>query len=278
MGVSLIFQTLVILPSLKSIQNRLNKSVATTDLLHYNIALIWSHRIFVLTAIFALIFPIVEIYISTVIFKPAFRSVFLALIVFLGQWAYCCILSANVLFLILDCKLASAYVDELITLHKNGLLTLEKYNVVRIEIKNRVNSSLILNYSIIVVSIVNFVIFLLLIVFANFFNGWLAVLIGLYFVLLKELPFLVILFFHSAEVNEKSDRLTIMLGTDVWDLEHFEKCSNRFALFANAEAQRISYPLAGLRMNYADIRRQLIGWTLATVIAVVKAVVGTVVN
>ncbi len=270
-GLCMIAQNGVMFPSLLSIQQRLNKVAAENDIIFYTDSVKWSYRILILTFLISCIYAIILYSMTTA--TDSLRIIWIAGIVF-NQFAYACVLGANLLFIMLDCKVSSVLLDQLINLHKLDLLTLDKYNGVRTEIQNRVNNSYYLNWAIVVNSMLNFLTVLLLIL--TYSSEFAVGELGLCFLLLKEMPFLLIVFIASANVNEKSDKLTIMLGTDAWDVEHMTKCNSRLIIYANAEAKRISFPMAGLRMNHKDIRKQLFGWVLASVVAVVRAAVGKV--
>ncbi len=257
----LMFQTAVLLPSLRSISQRLKNIVATNDLIFYNDSLVWCRRSFMLTFGFASLFSCIVVGLFATV-TP--MLILFAVGLWIGQLAYCCVLTANLLFILVDCKVSSVLLDELVSLHRHDLLTVDKFNQVREEIDRRANTSLWLNYSIVVVCIVN-VVGALMFLFFSPLQSWL---------LAGMLCFLLIVFVKTAGANEKADRLLDMLATDKWDVEQSDQCRNRLVLYANAERRRISFPMAGLRMNYSDVRRQLIAWCLAAVISLLKAVFG----
>eukprot|EP01038_Epipyxis_sp_PR26KG_P010247 gene10247-13783_t len=267
-SITIVFQISAIIPSFYTINYRLSKPSLINDLTYYNHALLWSWRIFIMTSVLASVYPC-----GNIVYY-GFNELAFFLCDFLSQLSYSIVLSVNMLFVLLDCRVATVYIDELINLHKNGLLTVKIYNAVRSDIDERVQSYLVLNYLIFIVGILNLVGILIILLFGNSIETF--DIYGIIFILLKELPFLVILFLKSAEVNEKSDTLNVMLGTDAWEDLNENNIDNaqfqRLQLYANADARKISFPLAGLRFNYNDLNRQIIGWILAAMIAVVRGV------
>ncbi len=234
--------------------------------------MVWSYRILFTTTSISCLLPILDIVSFS---KDNSQAISLATyaILFFGQTAYSLILSANLFFILLDCKVSSVLVDQLINLQKENLLTLDKYNAVRTEIDNRVKNTFWLNFMLVVVCILNGLAALALLVFSTLTIEFKIVALLL---LIKELPFLIIVFYKSAGVNDKSDRLITMLATDAWDIEQITQCNHRTILYINAEGRRISFPLAGLRMNYKDVHRQFAGWLLAAIFAVIKAAIGDI--
>ncbi len=269
-GICIIAQVLVLFPSIIEIQSRLKAPVSSFDLMFYSDTLYWCKVMFVMTFLAGSLYAVLGMALPTGPLEGF--AVFLYVSLILGQLAYSALLSVNLLFVLLDCKVSSVLVDQLTALHHAQQLTVDKFNMVRKEISLRVKRSLWLNYGLVVVAICNLLAALLLLLFSHF---GLIIFIGAVFLLGKELPFLALVFFKSAGVNEKVDKLTRMLGCERWETDHEKQCNTRMMLYINAEAQRISFPMAGLRMSYQDITRQCIGWLAATAFAVIKAIVSS---
>ena len=165
--------------------------------------------------------------------------------------------------------------------------------------ESRVSHSLWLNYVLVVTSLVNVV----GVIFALFLfqgNHIPQVTIGVTFLLLKEVPFLVVVFYKSAGVNERSEKLVSVLAISCDnDDEHDVLCEQqqqsynsthnthnthntvtthhtqqRTVLYINASGKRISFPLAGLRLTYQDVGQQLGVWSVAILFSVARSAVG----
>ena len=166
--------------------------------------------------------------------------------------------------------------------------------------ESRVSHSLWLNYVLVVTSLVNVV----GVIFALFLfqgNHIPQVTIGVTFLLLKEVPFLVVVFYKSAGVNERSEKLVSMLAISCDNDDEHDVCEQqqqsqsyntthnthithnmvtthhtqqRTVLYINASGKRISFPLAGLRLTYQDVGQQLGVWSVAILFSVARSAVG----
>jgi hypothetical protein len=167
-------------------------------------------------------------------------------------------------------------------------------------VESRVSHSLWLNYVLVVTSLVNVV----GVIFALFLfqgNHIPQVTIGVTFLLLKEVPFLVVVFYKSAGVNERSEKLVSMLAISCDNNDEHDVCEQqqqsqsqsrntthnthnmattthhtqqRTVLYINASGKRISFPLAGLRLTYQDVGQQLGVWSVAILFSVARSAVG----
>jgi hypothetical protein len=186
------------------------------------------------------------------------------------QYAISRFLSVSLFFILMDSCVASNLVDELISLHGKNELQMTHFNMVRDEIKSRVTKSAWLTYSLVAVAFMNMIGILFMFLFANVTSQGDLILMSMMF--FKEFPFLVIVLYHCATVNEKADQLSKMLGSDAWDIEQPMVCNTRVLLFINAESNRISFHLAGMRLNYRDITRQLVAWCIGLVFGILKSI------
>jgi hypothetical protein len=187
-----------------------------------------------------------------------------------SQLAISGFLSVSLFFILLDSSVASNFIDELASLHCKKELKMSHFNLVRNNINARVTKSAWLTYSLVLVAFMNMIEILFIFLFANVGSQIDTILMTMMF--LKELPFLVIVLYQCATVNEKADQLTKMLGSDAWDIEQTMVCNERVLLFMNAESNPISFPLAGMRLSYKVISRQFAAWCIAFIFGVLKTI------
>ncbi len=148
---------------------------------------------------------------------------------------------------------------------------MEQYNLVRQEISQRVEGAKFTNDLMVAAATVN-LIFLLVALFFAHDNLPIVELIQNIVVVtsifLKEIPYLILVFQLTARVNDKSDELIKLLGTHMWDVEHNH---TRLMLYVNAEADRISFPLAGMRLKTREVYVRIAAWVFALLVGVVKS-------
>jgi hypothetical protein len=111
--------------------------------------------------------------------------------------------SVNVLFVIVDTRICSNLINELIVLAKDNSITLEHVNIVRNEINKRVRTSIKINTLLVLVSLIN-----IIGAFGNIFSGFsyndelfvlTSRLLTLYY--LKEFVFIGLVFIEVSKVS-----------------------------------------------------------------------------
>jgi hypothetical protein len=272
-GMAFLSQSLSLIVSLNELKRRLNLKTSNFEFQNVNDGLFWSQTVLVTSLLMSGI-ATYGYYESEKVYGIGLKLSgglnYSAVFMCGAQISVSLFLSANLFFILLDCSVASKLIDQLTELLSKNELQITHYNLVRDEIKSRVTNNTWLTYSLVVVAFLNTLAVLFLMLVTDLFTNIDMALMMLLF--LKEFPFLIISVLHSAQVNEKSDALTKQLGCNTWDLENVNECHKRTALYINAESSRISFPLAGKRMNYNDITRQLIAWLIALVFGILKMV------
>jgi hypothetical protein len=86
----------------------------------------------------------------------------------------------------------------------------------------------------------------------------------------KEILFLCICFYEAALINEKSDKLAVMLTENHWK-DEIETV--RLSLVCNILAKPISFYLLGTRLKKKDIILQIMGVSVTTAIGIIKGIV-----
>lgn len=142
-------------------------------------------------------------------------SIPLIVVLFVGLYALSGYLSFNLLMLLTDLKVSSLLLDQLFILADCRALSLEKFNLVRDDIRRRVNGSRWASDFILVPCIVSAV------VIAVVFQTKDIRAYNLALLLVKELLFVAVAFWYVAKVNERADELTKKLSGSMWrcDLE-----------------------------------------------------------
>ncbi len=270
----LVAQALVLIPAIKAMKIRLQNEVPQIDLVQYPVCLKWAWICFVITALVACVyFALEQLFLQSTTENLSadtilFVKIFSYLTIFC-QLPIACFLSANLLFISVDCKVSVALLNRLTALHETNSLTMDIFNDVRDEIKKRVQNSLKMNYALIIVALLNVIGVIVWILAVSPSQNQIGGSIAVLSMFVKVFPFLIITFFMSAQVNEVSDQLTKQLGCSKWDKE--SDYIQRMSLYINADASKISFPLASFRFNYRDIIRQICAWILAIVVAIVKS-------
>ncbi len=200
------------------------------------------------------------------IFNMRAEQAFVTTIGIICEISACCILTASLLFILVDCQFSAKLIDHMSLLQDKNELTLDICNHVRVEIKERVRYTLIVNYLLLGVALANVITFVVVMLFANAKATRAFLDSTLY---LKEFPFLAIVFFNGAMVNEKADKLTRKISQHKSSnaLEDY----NRLALFVNLTGEKLSFPFVGCRMSHRDITRQLLAWLAGLFCAIIKA-------
>lgn len=130
---------------------------------------------------------------------------FLVPIQVLGHISGSCSLAVNCMFVQVDCFAAMAQILQLTEDQKQNLLTLERFNFCRADIRERVDGNYWTYTSLLFVGLMNLGLILLLF-FAENANPLLC------FAFIREVPFILVASYHAMTVNEKSDQLTESLG------------------------------------------------------------------
>lgn len=97
-----------------------------------------------------------------------------------------------------------------------------------------------------------------------------GVLVGFLGFLLKELPFLFVVYWQVAQVNEKSARFLKDLSVTRWNTESQSE-SERVAIFVSATGSPIVMSLAGMKLKRKDLAWQFAVWCFTLVVSIVKA-------
>ena len=290
MGLALASQALILLPSIPKMVTRFQSPVLVSDLPHFTKAVFLCRTVFLVSIALGVVVTF-ETYCgygatrdglqcSTSIAVTATLAAFQGL----GHIAISSILAVNCMFVLTDCFASMSMVEDLIRLHSENALTIERFNFCRADIKHRVDSNYWTYNATMLVAMMD----VLLIVVLIFIDNVLPIMCVAF---VKEIPFILAALFYSMTVNEKSDQLTKILGkkmnnqllfsqihtitiyyvctlkgTTMWSKEDLEANHQRLFFYSNASAQRISFPLAGMRLTRRDLWVRLGASVLAFVI------------
>lgn len=285
--ITIILQSLVLVPSFFRISNKLHQPCLMIDVEQYpkcfTVCLV-VFSISILSGLVGVIFPILYLWYYNDL--PTF--VILTMTEIIGTFCVSVFLTANIMMIAVDANVACSLLDMLTERAKNQTLTLKLFKDVREEIQSRVKASY-WESAVVIVAILDIMVMVLILLLVPLleqkFTLIFVVLMCIYF--LKEVPFLFVVLMQSAQVNDKSDKLTRLLGTISWRKSGDEESASRedndrelrrLTLFANAEAHKISMPLAWMRFKRRDIFVRFGLWGLSLVIGIVKTIVDSSVN
>jgi hypothetical protein len=205
----------------------------------------------------------------------------------LGEFLISLNLSFNLFFLIVDLKVSSLLLDQLFLLREKGLLTLDKFNVVRNDIRRRVQKSKWASDFIVVPSIASIIAILLLVFAANPSRRILT--IAWIIALSKELVFVCIAFWYVARVNGRADSLTNSLGVDVTlplprnDGDKFKlddekynfllKEVHRLSIYTSSLSDPVSFTLLFKRLSWENVIASALGFIVTVVVGLAKGLI-----
>jgi hypothetical protein len=141
-------------------------------------------------------------------------------------------LSLSLVFTLTDIRVSQALVDELIQCVSAKTISYSQFTTVRTEILRRLRLTQITNALTTGVAALNSIV---LIIFLFTFYFELLVILTL-----KEIFFLASLFWEASGVNEASDRMTVLLGDESWDVE-CGKDLERLRIFTSSFVKPITF-------------------------------------
>lgn len=253
--------------ALYDINRRLNSKVSNHYVLHLTRGLNASYIVLFITCIIA---AIPSFLFAVVDFPKQFIMAYLW-----GELSMCCFLTATMYFISMDCAVASSLLDQLMEHQRMELLTAEQYTLAQKEIRLAQSFSQWINNCIVVVALLDIASVLLTLLtgekngFANF--GVFSVIFYLAF-LLKEIPFVCVVYWQVAEVNEKYTTFMKTLSVAQWDSES-NSDNRRMAIYIRAQGQPIGISLAGMKLKRKDLAWQFALWLFAFAVSSVRAAV-----
>jgi hypothetical protein len=265
---ALLFQMITILPSIRNSYKRLDAPPESKydELSCYgpSVAIAW--RYFWPCMLCAWVFPLLN-YALFFRHQPFdWQQMLFYLFIFLAEVSATNYLCVSMLFIIVDAKAATALVRKLFNEAKDQSLTLEKFESTRQDVALLVNKTLYTNACIVIVAFVNSIC-VIISIFPFIQNGY------VYLVLfVKELFFLVIVFFEVSKVNEKADELTLYLSSSTWTMEGHAEMS-RLSLCINAMNRPISFKLGGIRITRLQVLVQIVVFVAASVISAIRSAI-----
>jgi hypothetical protein len=209
----------------------------------------------------------------------------------LGEFLISLNMSFNLFFLILDLKVSSLLLDQLFLFREKGQLTLDKFNVVRNDIRRRVQKSKWASDFIVVPCIASIIAILILVFAADqsrriLFIAWIIA-------LSKELTFVCIAFWYVARVNGRADSLTNSLGVDVTlplprnDHNKFKldvndvdekydfllKEVHRLSIYTSSLSDPVSFTLLFKRLSWENVIASALGFIVTVVVGLAKGLI-----
>ncbi len=369
---TVLLQSAVLVPSLYTAFARLNSTAMQIEIPFYTKSLKAAIFVFVISFGSGIIFPL---YVLNFGFKEIVAWFMFLIPAIVGEFSVASFLAMNILFLSVDAKVCLSLVESLIDQQRGNTISIQSFTMVRTEIKNRVDKSKWKTNSVVCVAVLDIIVLVLIVLFGpemvsasernqradddsddahNPFKFSIPYFITMSTFFIKELPFLIIVLWESAKVNEKSDLLTKLLGAAGNNTSSFHEKQttffttpsgedqnsdtdtdtgtavnpiasvamdtdtttgkmpriistadddvrqssadtspllllmkleqgysmlrqeyNRLSIYATAESDKISLPLAGMRLKRRDVVIRFGLWTVTLVIGLVKAAIAS---
>lgn len=187
----------------------------------------------------------------------------------LGQLSVCLVLTVAMYFITLDCTVARSLLEQVLQQLELKMLTIEQYSRVEAIVMNCQASSSWINNALVFIALLDVAAILILLFFTGLPVGEILVMLGL---LLKEIPFIVVVYWQVAQVNEKFAKFLKEISRAQWDIETGED-NRRMAIYIRAQGNPIVMSIAGMKLKRADLAWQLALWCLALAFSVGRAVV-----
>lgn len=283
--VTIVLQSLVLIPTFFAVSKKLNSKCHMVELEYYYKALPKCFLVFLVSALSG----VLPIYVFP------FKSSPLLVFFLFGEYSVSLFLALATMLIAVDagaCRSLVAILSESLSKRE---LTLSQFNSVRDSVRTRLKESEWSSTAVVLVAILDIIVMVLLLLFsqamAKVKSLAFVVLMSTFFI--KEIPFLFIILWYSAMVNEASDKLTTVLGTSVWgervDLTEeetrdplkqlqlvrssLEKEQIRHSLYINALTHKISMPLGFMRLTRKDILVRFGVWSVSLLIGVAKTII-----
>lgn len=269
-GIVLLIQSGILIPNFFYNADRLNNlHLQRNDLQYYAECVRYALAMFIILTVLGYVIPIT---LTVVYFKE--NSISAAIMyssLFLGILAASVTIAGNLFFILVDLKVSLQLVRQLIDKQNKKLITMVMFNAIRAEIESRVLAHRFATNSMLLMSLLDLTIgLIILLIYFKSFNP--AVIVSLVLSFTKGLPYLVIVFFKSAEVNECSDLLTSLLGMVEWDENGLQEMM-RVKLYINSQVRPISYPMVGMRLRVQTVMLQLGAWTVLFIAGVIRGII-----
>lgn len=201
-------------------------------------------------------------------------------------------LAFNMFFLIMDLKVSSLLLDQLFLLHERKQLTMDKFAMVREDIRRRVNKSKWASDFIFVPSLASVVTILILVFHPETGRSILG---GAWCIALsKELMFVCVAFWYVAKVNGRADKLTELMCANAvvppvlddvsvteslavveYGLKYNDllKEVHRLSIYTSSLACPISFTLLFKRVSWEDVTVSATGFVITIVVGLIKSLV-----
>ena len=252
-GATLILQVVTLVFSLLEMHRRMNSITTRNDVLIMNTSLNSAYFVLILSLVIGL--------------APAFIGHQSVLFV-IGEISICCVLTGVMYFITTDCKVARILLDQLIEQQRLQMLTFEQYLMVRNEIRRRQSSSAWFNNGIVFVALLD-ILCVLISVFIGM-NPSSPHTIFVWSLFMKEVPFLCVVYWQVAQVNEKSLAFLASLAEKRWSVEDGRN-QERKDIFVCALGCPITMSLAGMELTRKDLVLQLAAWFVAFLLSVLRS-------
>lgn len=260
-AVAVFFQVLVLCISLNEIGKRLTAKVSTVSIYYIRNRLKLSWLVWIISMVLGVI-PCIIAFIFTNL-KGYLIFVFL-------EMGICCVLTATMYFMATDACVALKLVKELIVAEASQTLTYEHFASVRDDIADRQASSAWINSTIVFVALLD----IFCVILGFLVTSELAVVAILSYIALfiKEIPFVLVVYWQVAQVNEHAARLLKDLSRSR-DTTSQAKELERMRIYVIAQGSPIVLSLAGMKLRRIDLLWQFCGWCLPLVFSFIKAMI-----
>jgi hypothetical protein len=184
----------------------------------------------------------------------------------LGVLTSSAVLSVNLLFLIVDSKVSMSLLTSLI---EQDSINVEEYTRVKAEIDNRISKNKDNNSIVMGMAIINVIIVFLIFIISEHIISYLELLFIILGAMSREVIYAVIGFWFVALVNEKSHELTKKLSKRVLVID-IDSSVNHLKVYVIANADPISFPLAGMKLTRKDITFRFLIWLTGLFIGIAR--------
>jgi len=267
---TIVLDTLSVVPAQFINQQRLSQKARFQDALVLNQSARVASGYGALFLLSSIIFLIVYMCDPPVVHNSA--ALVCYLIVFVcGELSLCGYLTFNLFVLLMDLKVASISIDQLMILAEKKRVTMRTFNAVRSDIKHR---QCVSRYAadLIVVPCIASAIAIVVLFLDHSFENLIFVLI-----LFKELIYVAVAFWYVAQVNEKADKLTQLLGADMWyqsDEPGVVSDTERISIVTSSMLDPIGFTLLFQRLSVQTVVITFGGFVVSVLVGIIKQAVG----
>lgn len=195
----------------------------------------------------------------------------------LTSFCSACILSSNYVFMLSDTDKIREYMAEFQQLFALRNLTVERYQSTVQDVKEMVHKHNAINSLVLLIGIFNLIVVVVALFLINTKKDGYLYVITLLLVFIRELPFVLMILWESATINELVYKFNKHVANTIPKLKStmssFGGAEEKILLFIAMQGEDCSFPCCGVKLRPKDFWWRMISWVLAFLLGILKSTV-----